>query len=75
MTRTTREQRLALKMNFDRLIDDYAERIKHGERPAPPPTYRGFRASVLPTFGCDSAVTVQWCGMWLCIERDGYTHS
>ena len=24
---------------------------------------------------CDGAVTVPWCGMWLCIERDGYTHS
>jgi len=22
-----------------------------------------------------SAVTVKWCGMWLAIESDGYTHS
>ncbi|MDP6526523.1 MAG: hypothetical protein QGH15_20105 [Kiritimatiellia bacterium] len=27
------------------------------------------------TIGCDGAITVQWCGMWLCIETDGYTHS
>ena len=28
-----------------------------------------------PTFGCDGAVAVPWCGMWLCIETDGYCHS
>lgn len=38
-------------------------------------TYREFRLSVQPTFGCDGAVVVQWCGMWLCIEEDGYCHS
>lgn len=38
-------------------------------------SYLDFRRSVQPTFGCDGAVTVYWCGMWLCIERDGYTHS
>jgi hypothetical protein len=27
------------------------------------------------TVGCDGAVAVPWCGMWLCIERDGYTHT
>lgn len=27
------------------------------------------------TFGCDGAIAVKWCGMWLCIERDGYCHS
>jgi hypothetical protein len=75
MTQTTREQRRALKSKFDQLIDAYVERVKRGERPTPPPTYRQFRASALPTFGCDGAVTIQWCGMWLCIERDGYTHS
>ena len=25
--------------------------------------------------GCDGAITVQWCNMWLCIEKDGYCHS
>lgn len=38
-------------------------------------TYEQFRNSVQPTFGCDGAVTVKWCGMWLCIETDGYCHS
>ena len=23
----------------------------------------------------EKAVTVQWCGMWLCIETDGYCHT
>ncbi len=27
------------------------------------------------TIGCDGAVAVPWCGMLLCIENDGYTHS
>lgn len=38
-------------------------------------TWAEFAASVHPTFGCNDAVTVQWAGMWLCIEKDGYTHS
>ena len=37
--------------------------------------YRAFRAAVQPTFGCDGAICVQWQGMWLCIERDGYCHT
>lgn len=37
--------------------------------------FRNFLLSVQPTFGCDGAVTVPWCNMWLLIERDGYTHS
>lgn len=24
---------------------------------------------------CGDAVLIHWCGMWLGIERDGYTHS
>jgi len=35
-------------------------------------TYRQFRATVQPGPDC---VLVRWCGMWLGIERDGYTHS
>lgn len=37
--------------------------------------FEPFLDSVQPTIGCDGAVTVPWCGMWLCIEKDGYTHS
>jgi len=35
-------------------------------------TYRQFRRTVEPSFDC---VIVPWCGMWLGIEADGYTHS
>ena len=34
-----------------------------------------FRRTVQPTFGCDGAIAVPWCGMWLCIEKDGYCHT
>lgn len=35
-------------------------------------TYRDFRRTVLPGAGC---ILVPWCGMYLGIEPDGYTHS
>lgn len=35
-------------------------------------TYKQLRAAVLPGPDC---VMLQWAGMWLGIERDGYTHS
>ncbi len=35
-------------------------------------TYRQFRATVLGGWDC---IMVRWCGMWLGIEPDGYTHS
>lgn len=38
-------------------------------------SYRSFRKSVQPTFGCDGAVVVRFAGMWICIERDGYAHT
>lgn len=38
-------------------------------------TYLQFRRSTHPTFGMNDAITVKWCGMWLAIEADGYTHS
>ena len=38
-------------------------------------SYPTFRRSVKPTFHMDNAVTVNWCGMCLAIEADGYTHS
>ena len=42
---------------------------------ATPMPYLAFRRSIQPTFGMDGAIVVRWCGMWLAIERDGYTHS
>jgi hypothetical protein len=38
-------------------------------------TLQQFLESAHPTFGCDNAITVKWCNMWLAIETDGYTHS
>ena len=37
-------------------------------------TYKEFRDTVQPCIG-DASVMVQWSGMWLGIETDGYTHS
>lgn len=34
--------------------------------------YRRFRRTVQPGYDC---AMVHWCGMWLGIEKDGYTHS
>ena len=60
----TRKQREALKRKW--LQGDLAARGI---------SYRAFRKTVEATFGMDHAVVVQWCGMWLCIEADGYCHS
>lgn len=38
-------------------------------------SYRAFRKLAVPVFGGDGAIAIPWCGMWLCIETDGYTHS
>ncbi len=35
-------------------------------------SYRKFRRTVVQTIDC---LMVPWCGMWLGIELDGYTHS
>jgi len=35
-------------------------------------SYLQFRRAVQPGWDC---VMIKWCGMWLGIERDGYTHS
>jgi hypothetical protein len=72
---TTHPQRVSIKRKHEQLVSTFVERIERGECPALPPTYREFRATVQPTFGCDGAVVVKWCGMWVCIERDGYAHT
>lgn len=61
MIMLTKEQITSLKRIYDRTKLDMS--------------YRKFRESVSGTIGCDGAVVVRWCNMWLCIERDGYTHS
>jgi hypothetical protein len=39
-----------------------------------PLTYRQFRKTVQHSYSCDCAM-VEWAGMMLGIETDGYTHS
>lgn len=59
----TREQRQAIKRIFDRNSDGST-------------TYRQFRRRVISGgFGSDRYLMIEWRGMWLGIERDGYTHS
>jgi hypothetical protein len=76
MTKTTRAQREAIKRVFDR---ERLYRLRPEDHPnrhmGYPLSYKDFRKTVVPTFGMDGAVVVQWCGMWLCIERDGHVHS
>lgn len=62
MTCTTPRQRLAIYRKWMQANDGCA-------------TYREMRKRAQPTFGCDGAIALPWCGMWLCIERDGYCHS
>ena len=72
MITTTREQRLAIQRVFDRgpiYTTPVAEAMKQ------PISYRRFRSAVAGTFAMDGAVVLNWAGMWLVIERDGYTHS
>ena len=64
MVKTTRAHREALLRIWQRPI--------HGEHN--PLTYRQFRKTVQPGLG-GYYVMVPWAGMWLGIEKDGYTHS
>jgi hypothetical protein len=80
--KTTRKQREAIKRVYDRCrisirmvdADGYgyrpeAARSFPGERKA---SYRDFRKIIQTGHDC---LMVKWCGMWLGIESDGYTHS
>jgi len=71
MVTTTKAQRAALKRVFDRQ-PIWSDGPEGGQRLL---RYRQFRASIQPSFGCDGAVMVRFAGMWLGIERDGYTHA
>jgi hypothetical protein len=74
--RITREQRYSLKRVFDRsplfLYDGMPYSVNRGFSRSGPMTYRQFRKLAITSFGC---VMIPWCGMWLGIEIDGYTHS
>jgi hypothetical protein len=70
----TRKQRLALKRVFDRKpIYPYVspEEREQGVG-AIPLTYRQFRRGVI--YDRDY-VGIVWCGMFVGIEKDGYTHT
>jgi hypothetical protein len=67
--RITKDQQRALHRKWQQAHDQQAEKGKRFM------SYLAFRRTALPTIGCDGAIAVPWCGMWLAIERDGYTHS
>ena len=75
----SRAQRCALK----RLYDRTPLYPSMGKGPQTTPvlphhkalTYRNFRKYVSPMFDKSGGIMVPWCGMWLGVERDGYTHS
>ena len=61
----TKAQRKAVKRIYDRVVDDTPPSRK-------PVSYLRFRRTV--AWGWDCAM-VRYAGMWLGIEKDGYTHS
>lgn len=81
MVFTTKDQRKALKRVFDRcpiypaITPLEQQLVAKGKLSVVPITYKQFRRGVQTTFGMDGAIVIQWAGMWLAIERDGYTHS
>jgi hypothetical protein len=73
MVKTTKAQRKALERIYRRIVNETRSSMTAEQYRAF--TYRAFRRTVQPTFGCDDCIMVQFVGMWLGIERDGYTHS
>lgn len=79
MIKTTKAQRRTLLAKFkqssvmsnilDRKGDFEISIVTHYR------SYRHMRKQAKGTFGCDGAITIYWCNMWLCIEKDGYCHS
>ena len=66
----SRLQREALKRVYHRAVLGYAQGPERQGTYFM--SYRHFRRTVQPGPGC---VMVQFAGMWLGIEPDGYTHS
>ncbi len=73
MTTLTKEQRRALFRVWRRPAS-VKLRMTGKRESATGLSYREFRRTVQPGFGGDY-IMVPWCGMWLGIEADGYTHS
>jgi hypothetical protein len=63
MVRLSRKQKTALRDVYQR------------KNWTPPKSYLAFRRSVSPTIGCDGAIVLPYCNMYLLIERDGHVHS
>lgn len=61
----TKEQRAACKRVYDRVVEDTPPSKK-------PVSYKRFRRGAAPGWDC---LMVPFAGMWLGIEKDGYTHS
>ncbi len=59
LAKTTRLQRIAIWRKYQVSPDGSGD-------------YREFRSRVIQGFDC---LMLQWCGMWLGIEKDGHTHS
>ena len=66
----TRAQRCALYKIWCRVRDDADASIYASRKFCP--SYRQFRRRVQPGWDC---IMVRYAGMWLGIEKDGYTHS
>lgn len=64
MVKTTRQQRIALWKLWARTHPSHDM-----------PTYRQFRKTVVGYLGDPDCIMVPWCGMWVGIEADGYTHT
>lgn len=81
MVKTTRAQRVALFNVFRREFPNWispGKRMAHSSNEivkVPTIQWRYFRAKVQPLFGGDGCIMIPYAGMWLGIERDGYTHS
>jgi hypothetical protein len=77
MVKLTKAQRKALKRKFDQSEvaagSQGTRRWIHNDMQDA--SYRDFRKTVVPEMCGDGAVMVFWCGMWLGLETDGYTHS
>lgn len=68
----TRWQREALKRVYDRQASIGLPNVDEPGKGTP--TYRQFRRKAIRA-SFDDCIMVQYAGMWLGIEPDGYTHS
>ena len=57
------------EMNISQMWGLYRKFIQN---PDGSPNFRNFMSRSIATSDC---LMIQWCGMWLGIELDGYTHS